>query len=89
MAVEAAQVPLGTTAVEVTRVPDIGDRAYSVALTPTVDTFVGPAGVTAANGYRVPAGATLAVDLGSGERLYGILASGTGTAYVLRTGVSS
>lgn len=87
-ALETAQVPLGTTAVELTRVFDVRDRAYSVAVTPTVDAFVGAAGVTAATGFRVPAGATLTLDLSSGERLFGVLASGTGTAYVLRSGQS-
>jgi hypothetical protein len=89
MAVQAEQVPVGTTAVDLTDLVDLGDRAYSVAVTPTVDLFVGPAGVTAATGYKVPAGSTLGIDLTSGERLYGITASGTGTAYVLRSGMSS
>lgn len=89
MTVQAAQVPLTTTAVDLTGLVDTRDREYSLAITPTVDVFVGAAGVTAATGYRVPASTTLALDLTSGERLFGILAAGTGTAYVLRTGMSA
>jgi hypothetical protein len=43
--------------------------------------------VTVANGFLVPAGATFSMDLQSSERLYGVLAAGTGTAYVLRAGM--
>jgi hypothetical protein len=86
MALQSAQVAVGTTAVELTQ-RDPADPRNSIVVTPTVDLFVGPAGVTAANGYRVSAGTSLAMDLESSERLYGITASGTGTAYVLRSGV--
>jgi hypothetical protein len=86
MALQAAQVAVGTTVVELTnRSPT--DPTNSIVVTPTVDLFVGPAGVTAATGYRIPAGGSLSLDLGSQERLYGVTASGTGTAYVLRSGV--
>lgn len=86
MAITTAQLAVGTTVVELTARNPTDERS-SIVVTPTVDLFVGPAGVTAANGYRVPAGGSLALDLESSERLYGVTASGTGTAHVLRSGV--
>jgi hypothetical protein len=86
MAITTGQVAVSTTAVELTARPATDERS-SIVVTPTVDLFVGPSGVTAATGYRVPVGTSLALDLESSERLYGITASGTGTAYVLRSGV--
>lgn len=83
-----AQVPIGTTPVELTADVDPGDRSYSLAVSPTVDLYVELlAGVTAANGFRVPAGSTLSLDLTSGERVWGV-AGAAGTAYVLRTGLA-
>lgn len=88
MALLTRQVPVGTTAVELTSRP-VTDPSNSIAVqAPAAATlWVGPAGVTAATGFPVAAGQTLALDLGPGERLYGILASGSGTAYALATGV--
>jgi hypothetical protein len=86
MALETAQVAVSTTRVELTNRP-ASDPSNSLAVHCTADLFVGDSGVTAANGFLVPAGSTLTLDLQSGERVYGILASGAGTAYVLRTGL--
>jgi len=86
MALSTAQVAVSTTAVELTARAATDPRS-SILVTPTVDLFVGPAGVTAATGYKVPAAGSVGLDLGPGERLYGITASGTGTAHVLRSGV--
>lgn len=93
VAIETAQVAVGTVAVELTSrgqdYSDYADPTSSIAVTaPTTATlFVGSAGVTAATGFQVPAGQTLSVDLRPGEQLFGLLASGAGTASVLRTGV--
>lgn len=86
MALETAQVAVGTTVVELTNRPAT-DPSNSLAVRPTVDLFVGAAGVTAATGFLVSAGSTLTLDLQSSERVYGITAAGTGTAYVLRSGL--
>jgi hypothetical protein len=84
-----AQIAVSGAAVELTADVDPGDRSYSIAVSPTVDLYVELfAGVTVANGYRVPAGATLALDLTSGERLWGITSGAAGTAYTLRTGLA-
>jgi hypothetical protein len=86
---QTAQVSVGTTAVDLSNLTDEGDRAYTLAITPTVELFVGPAGVTAGTGYRVPAGSTFTVDLTAPERLHAITATGAGTVYVLRAGMSA
>jgi hypothetical protein len=86
MALETAHVPVSTTRAELTNRPATDPR-NSVLVHCTVDLYVGNVAVTAANGFLVPAGSVVSLDLESGERLYGILASGTGTAYVLRAGL--
>lgn len=89
MALQTAQVAVGTTAVELTGVTTDrrADSSIAVQAPAAATMYIGAAGVTASTGWPIAAGQTLAVDLQSGERLYGVLASGTGTAYVLRTGV--
>jgi hypothetical protein len=86
MALETAQVAVSTTRTELTDRPATDPR-NSVAVHCTADLYVGDASVTAANGFLVPAGTVVSLDLESSERLYGILASGTATAYVLRSGL--
>jgi hypothetical protein len=90
MAVQAAQVAVSTTAVDLTASAP-GDRVAGSSIVVTApdaaDLYVGPSGVTATTGFRVKAGTTLSGGLDSNERLFAVLASGTGTAYVLRTGV--
>lgn len=88
MALQAAQVAVSTIAVELTSRAATDPRSSIAVQAPAAAAlYVGPAGVTAATGYLIAAGQSIGLDLGPGERLYGILASGTGTAYVLRTGV--
>jgi hypothetical protein len=49
--------------------------------------YVGPADVTTTTGFRLSAGAILAVDLEYGDALYGICPSGlVATVHVLTTG---
>jgi hypothetical protein len=86
MALETAQVAVSTTRTELTNRPATDPR-NSVAVRCTVDLHVGGMDVTVANGFLVPAGATFSMDLQSSERLYGVLAAGTGTVYVLRAGM--
>lgn len=86
MAVQAAQVSVGTTATRLSE--DAGRDGVSLLVqAPAGATlFVGGADVSAATGFPVPAGTTLAVDLPSHDELFGVLASGAGDAAVLRVG---
>lgn len=90
MAISSAQVAVSTTATELTAglIESAGSRSSIAVQAPGALTlYIGPAGVTSTTGFAVQPGMTIAVDLEYAERLYGVLASGTGTAYVLRSGV--
>ena len=64
-----------------------GLTGQSLQFTPPSAIYVGPAGVTTANGYLLTAGVEYFYDLGQGDALYGVCASGTVVVPVLRTGV--
>jgi hypothetical protein len=93
MAVKATQsIAVGTTAVALTTSPTTDLRpGASAALvnTGTATVYLGPAGVTAANGFPWTTSiGPLSFDLDAGEVLYGICASGqSSTVAVLETGV--
>lgn len=80
------QVALSTTAAALDGGafdPDAGSNR-TVLVNATADCFVGfTSGVLSTTGFRIPSGSTLTVRLKTGQRLYGILASSTATAYVL------
>lgn len=63
------------------------DSSLAVQAPASATLYIGAADVTPVTGWPVAAGQAIAVDIQGGERLYGVLATGTGTAYVLRTGV--
>lgn len=86
MAVVAAQVAVSTTAAKLSA--DAGGDGTSVLVQAPAAAilYVGGADVTSAAGFPIPAGQSLSVDLPSFDHLYGILASGTGNAAVLRIG---
>lgn len=86
MAVVAAQVSVGTTPVLLSQDDDRGGSSVLVQAPAAAILFVGGPGVTSASGFPVPAGQTLAVDLPDYNQLFGVLASGSGTAAVLRVG---
>lgn len=87
MAVVAAQVAVSTTAALLSADADGGGASVLVQAPAGSALFVGGSAVTSSTGFPIPAGATLSVDLpGPNDQLFGILASGTGTASVLRTG---
>jgi hypothetical protein len=86
MALQTAQITVGTSAPVELTVLDYGRSSILISAPDASDLFVGGPAVTPATGFLVPAGSSLALEL-YGERLYGVLASGTGTVYVLRTGV--
>lgn len=90
MAVTASQaVAVSTSAVLLSSVDGDGVTGQSLLLTNkgSVELVLGPSSVTAGAGYRVAAGASVSVDLGVGEALYGVVASGSTTIDVLRMGV--
>jgi hypothetical protein len=88
VALSSAQIAVGTTATELT-IPE-ADRQEGAAITITnmgaATVFLGPAGVTTATGFPLAAAATTPLVLGSGERVYGVVAAGTVNVGVLRTG---
>lgn len=89
MAVRAAQVQVGTSPVELTAAPTdwITGSALLVQAPASATLFVGGDDVTAQTGYPLTAGQVLSIDLDDRERLFGVLASGSGTVYVLRSGL--
>lgn len=92
MAVQAERVTVGTTATKLSATAAVsGASSGLIVVAQATGTLVlGPAGVTASNGCRVPvaAGTIVAVDLDLGwEELYGVVASGTLQVDVLRVGV--
>lgn len=89
MAVQTAQITVGTTAVELTgsQTDSVAGSSLAVRAPSTAEMWVGAAGVTPSTGWPVAAGQSLALDLTGDERVFAVLASGSGTAYVLRTGV--
>lgn len=87
MAVVAAQVAVGTTAVLLSADSDSGGASVLVQAPAAAILFVGGSGVSAAAGFPIAAGTALSVDLpGPNDQLFGVLASGSGTAGVLRVG---
>ena len=94
MAVAAARITVDTTAGG-TKLSAAAGGAYRpgssvLVVAQAAGTLVlGPSGVTAAAGARVPvvAGTVITVDLDYGEDLYAIVASGSLAVDVLRTGV--
>lgn len=56
-------------------------RAGSVSL------FLGASNLTTATGFELLANEAVPIDLGKGEDIYGIVASGTSSVHVLEVGV--
>jgi hypothetical protein len=90
MALKTAQVTVGTTPVLLTG-PDLDHRdgsSIAVQAPSAAALYIGgDSTVSSSTGWLIAAGQTLALDLEPGESVYGVLMSGTGTAFVLRTGV--
>lgn len=86
MAVVAAQVAVSTTATKLSADSDGGGASLLVQAPNGATLYVGGSTVTSAAGFPIPAGQTLSVDLPSFDELYGVLASGSGTASILRVG---
>ncbi len=86
MAVVSASVSVTTSATLLSS-GYADEVSQSLQFTPPSAIYVGPAGVTTANGYLLTAGVEYFYDLGQGDALYGVAASGTVVVPVLRTGV--
>lgn len=89
MALAATAVTVGTTATPLTTAGETDQRTGLTAVVANVGTgtvYLGNASVTAAAGYPLDAGNQLAIDLDAGERLHGIVASGTVAVRVLQQG---
>lgn len=86
MAVSAAQVAVGATAVALQPAESgvAGGRLY-VKNAGDVDLVIGPSDVTATSGFALAAGGTLEIPYSYGERIYGVCSTST-TAHVLRLG---
>ena len=86
---QTQQIAVGTTATLLAGTPGTDITGFSVVVQAPADAtlYVGPASVATATGFPVAAGTTITGDLEAGEALYGVLASGTGTAFVLRSGI--
>lgn len=92
MSVYTTRPTVGTAAVLLGPThPSFGDykRGCSVMVynPGPLDVVIGNASVTATTGLTLPSGSTLNSDLGDGELLYGILATGSQTVQTLETGV--
>lgn len=91
MALGNAQVSVGTTAtlLSATETDDRSGSSIAVKVPSgaAAAVFVGKSDVTTATGFSVAVGESVALDLQPGEALYGIVASGTVTVHVLRSGV--
>lgn len=85
MALQTAQITVGTTPVELT-VRDFGGSSIIIKAPDGATMYIGTANVTPTTGWPVAAGEILSMDLDN-ERLYGVLTSGSGQAFVMRTGV--
>lgn len=94
--IQTAQVAVSTTPAELTafdanRTSDLRGRSditLVVSAPAAADLVLGPSGVTATTGFVLKQGTTSPpLKLRPNERLYGVLATGTGTATVLRLNV--
>jgi hypothetical protein len=86
MSLRSGQVTVTSTAVELLPlVIPVGWSSQLVVQAPASDVFVGPAGVTASTGLRIPAGGSLSFVLQYGEALFAVVASGSVTVSVLRS----
>lgn len=77
----AAQVPVGAAPVLLAT----AGETVTVQAPAAAALYLGGAGVTAASGFPLAAGQSLPLTQFAGAAIYGVLASGSGTAYVLHS----
>ena len=78
--IETSRVSVTTTATPLATL-----HKGSVAIKATGDMYIGGDGVTTANGWLVPSGDVITVDTAKDDMVYGIVASVTVTASVLKS----
>lgn len=83
MAVSSAVVAVGTTATALNAASTGGVRLYIKNGDTAID--LGSSTVTSGSGYQLASSGTLVVELGPGDVLYAITASGTSNVQVLRS----
>lgn len=84
MAGQFQQVSVATTATALHTVEPTAATVVRVTNTGAASVFVGPSDVTTSTGVAVPASASHEFYMEPGERLFGIVASGTVTVGVAR-----
>lgn len=82
MAVQAAQVTVGTSATSLTASGVAGARAI-IRNAGSTSVFLGPSDVTTTTGYELATGESVEFALTSGSELFGIVATGTEDVHVL------
>ncbi len=90
MAVNQDQVVVGTTPTLLSGAPGdavSGSRIQVRNSSGTTSVFLGGPSVTTANGYELPAGASVAITLNEGESLHAVVVVGTVTVHALRAGM--
>ena len=70
-------VTVGNTATKIPTTPLAGRRTLVIYHNGTNDVFLGPSGVTIANGLVLDATNTISLDVSDGIDVYGIVAAGT------------
>lgn len=90
MAVHSAQVSVGTTATALSEAETDSRSGSSIVVQNTdasAAVYLGKSDVATGTGYKLIAGASLALHLNHEESLYGVAASGTVVVHVLRSSV--
>jgi len=78
----SAQVSVGTTATVLVAATGFDQTVWLHNSGGTL--YIGASNVTTANGFKLDTGDKMELPVGDNEGLYGIVASGTNTVYVLR-----
>lgn len=92
MAIDASSVTVGTSPTRLTSQSDADVNPWASSLAVALPAggstvFVGGPAVTTSTGFPLAAGSSLALDLAVGDEVYAVVASGTQTVNVLRSGV--
>lgn len=82
-AVTATRVTVSTSATLIFTAPLAGVSRVLIRNPSAVSVYVGPSTVTTANGFEIAAGDALAINLGYGDPIYGIVAAATQVVYTI------
>lgn len=88
MSVSQQAVSVGTAATRLDPITDgtIPKGSCAIRNNGAAIVYIGASGVTTANGYPLDPGREMSADLGPGDALYGIVASGTVECRVVEVG---